>query len=70
VIAGRADVGVGVGTLRCCAPFTTKEAPIRIIGATMTGSANYWYVATSSPIKTVSDLNGRTIAYSKGDASS
>ena len=36
----------------------------------MTGSANYWYVAATSPIKTVKDINGKTIAYSKADASS
>ena len=36
----------------------------------MAGSADYWYVTASSPIKTVTDISGRTIAYSKVDASS
>jgi NitT/TauT family transport system substrate-binding protein len=70
VISGSTDVGVGVGIVEVLRAYATKEAPIRIIGATMTGSANYWYVAASSPIKTITDISGRTIAYSKGDASS
>ena len=70
VITGRADVGVDVGIVEVLRAYATKDAPIRIIGATMTGSANYWYVATSSPIKTVTDINGKTIAYSKADAAS
>ena len=70
MISGSTDVGVGVGIVEVLRAYATKEAPIRIIGATMTGSANYWYVAASSPIKTVTDISGRTIAYSKGDASS
>ncbi|MGZ3285255.1 MAG: ABC transporter substrate-binding protein, partial [Xanthobacteraceae bacterium] len=70
VISGSTDVGVGVGIIEVLRAYATKEAPIRIIGATMTGSANYWYVAASSPIKTITDISGRTIAYSKADASS
>jgi NitT/TauT family transport system substrate-binding protein len=50
--------------------YSTKSAPIRIIGANMTGSANYWYVAATSPIKSVKDIDRRTIAYSKNGASS
>ena len=70
VISGSADVGLGVGIVDVLRAYATKSAPIRIIGANMTGSANYWYVAATSPIKTVKDINGKTIAYSKADASS
>jgi NitT/TauT family transport system substrate-binding protein len=70
VISGRANVGVGVGIVEVLRAYANKDAPIRIIGATMTGSANYWYVVASSPIKTIADISGRTIAYSKADASS
>ena len=49
--------------------YATKAAPARIIGANMTGSANYWYVLATSSIKTVKDITGRTIAYSKNGAS-
>src|SRR5262249_61465559 len=38
-------------------------APVRVIGANTTGTANYWYVQANSPIKTVKDINGKTIAY-------
>ena len=41
-----------------------KGAPVRIIGAEATGAADYWYAKTSSPIKTLQDTNGRTIAFS------
>jgi NitT/TauT family transport system substrate-binding protein len=55
-----------MGVLRA---YATKGAPVRIIGANMTGSANYWYVSASSSIKTMKDIGGRTIAYSKSGAS-
>ena len=41
-----------------------KGAPVRIIGAEATGAADYWYAKTSSPIKTLQDTNGHTIAFS------
>jgi NitT/TauT family transport system substrate-binding protein len=67
VISGSVDVGVGVGIIDVLRAYATKNAPVRIIGANMTGSANYWYVNATSPIKTVKDINGKTIAYSKSD---
>jgi NitT/TauT family transport system substrate-binding protein len=42
---------------------------VRIIGAEATGAADYWYVKVSSPIKTLKDLNGRSIAYSTAGSS-
>jgi NitT/TauT family transport system substrate-binding protein len=63
VIAGGADVGLAVGTLGAISAFA-KGAPVRIIGAEATGAADYWYVKASSPIKTLADANGHTIAYS------
>jgi NitT/TauT family transport system substrate-binding protein len=70
VVSGKVDVGVGVGIIDVLRPYATKGAPIRIIGANMTGSAKYWYVAATSPIKSVKDTNGKSIAYSRADASS
>jgi len=55
-------VGVGVGTIGVLRAYA-KGAPVRVIGANMTGTANYWYVQANSPIKTVKDINGKTIAY-------
>jgi NitT/TauT family transport system substrate-binding protein len=46
-----------------------KGAPVRIVGAEATGAADYWYVKASSPIKSLKDLNGRTIAYSTAGSS-
>ena len=68
VIAGSVDLGLAVGTLGAIAAFS-KGAPVRIIGAEATGAADYWYVKASSPIKTLKDLNGKTIAYSTAGSS-
>jgi NitT/TauT family transport system substrate-binding protein len=69
VISGNADVGVGAGVVDVLRAYVTKSAPLRVIGANMTGSANYWYVAANSPINAVKDIGGRTIAYWKGGTS-
>jgi NitT/TauT family transport system substrate-binding protein len=37
---------------------------VRIVGAEATGAADYWYAKASSPIRTLQDTNGRTIAFS------
>jgi NitT/TauT family transport system substrate-binding protein len=63
VIAGSVDMGLAVGTLGAIGAYA-KGAPVRIIGAEATGAADYWYAKTSSPIKTLADVNGHTIAYS------
>ena len=63
VIAGSADIGAAVGTQGAMAAYN-KGAPVRIIGAEATGAADYWYAKTSSPIKTLQDTNGHTIAFS------
>ena len=63
VIAGSADIGIAVGTLGAIAAYG-KGAPVRIIGAEATGAADYWYAKATSPIKTLQDTNGRTIAFS------
>jgi NitT/TauT family transport system substrate-binding protein len=63
VIAGSVDLGLAVGTLGAIAAYA-KGAPVRIVGAQATGAADYWYAKASSPIKTLADTNGRTIAFS------
>lgn len=63
VIAGNVDIGLAVGMLGAIGAYA-KGAPVRIIGAEATGAADYWYAKTSSPIKTLADVNGHTIAYS------
>jgi NitT/TauT family transport system substrate-binding protein len=70
VISGAVDVGLSAGTLGVMGAFA-KNAPIRIIGASSTGSRElFWYVLASSPMKTIRDAKeGATIAYSTTGAS-
>ena len=64
VIAGSADIGVGVGTTGLMTAFS-KGAPVRPIGNATTGADDlFWYVPATSPIKTPKDGAGKTISYS------
>ena len=64
VIAGGADIGISAGTFGALAAFS-KGAPIRVIGATMTGGSDlFWYVLANSPIKSMKDAAQKTVAYS------
>jgi NitT/TauT family transport system substrate-binding protein len=62
VISGSSDIGE-VGTLGVFGAFL-KGAPVRIIGAEATGSAEFWYARTDSGINSVKDTDGKTIAFS------
>jgi NitT/TauT family transport system substrate-binding protein len=62
VISGHADVGFGISVMGAFRAYAKGE-PVRIIGASTTGSGNYWYVPSTSAIKAVKDISGRTIAY-------
>lgn len=70
VISGAVDIGLSAGTLGVMGAFA-KGAPIRIIGASSTGSRElFWYVPASSSIKSLRDApEGTTIAYSTTGAS-
>lgn len=64
VISGSVDVGVAVGVMGALATYS-KGAPVRVIGAETTGAGDlYWYVPTTSSIKSLKDADGKTIAYS------
>ena len=64
VISGSVDIGVGVGTAGVLGAFA-KGAPVRAIANSTTGADDlFWYVTASSPIKTLKDAGGKTIAYS------
>jgi NitT/TauT family transport system substrate-binding protein len=64
VISGSADVGIGVGVMGAIGAFA-KGAPVRILGAETTGAGDlFWYVKADSPIKTLKDTDGKTMAYS------
>jgi NitT/TauT family transport system substrate-binding protein len=68
VLAGAVDIGTAIGTMGALGAYA-KGAPLRIIAAETTGGADYWYVTTSSPIKTLKDTDGKTIAYSTAGSS-
>jgi NitT/TauT family transport system substrate-binding protein len=64
VIAGAMDVGLSAGTLSVLGAFQ-RGAPLRIIGASSTGSHElFWYVRADSPVRSMHEANGKTIAYS------
>jgi NitT/TauT family transport system substrate-binding protein len=70
VIGGSMDIAVGVGVGSVLSAFT-KGAPVRVISGEMIGSPNqFWYVPANSPIRTIGELNGRTIGYSVTGSSS
>lgn len=69
VIANSAQIGIAAGFLGTLGAFA-KGAPVRIIGATFTGGSQlFWYVPTSSPIKTLANAAGKTVAYSTNGSS-
>jgi NitT/TauT family transport system substrate-binding protein len=64
VISGSVDIGIGVGTAGVLGAFA-KGAPVRAIANSMTGADDlFWYVPAASPIKSLKDAAGKTIAYS------
>ncbi len=64
VISGSVEIGVATGIMGVLSAYS-KGAPVRIIGAETTGAADlYWYVPATSPIKSLKDTEGKTIAYS------
>jgi NitT/TauT family transport system substrate-binding protein len=69
VISNSAQVGVASGFLGAIGVFA-KGAPVRIIGGSYTGGSQvFWYVPVNSPIKSVQDLDGKTVAYSNNGSS-
>ncbi len=69
VISGSVDIGVAPGIMGVLSAFS-KGAPVRIIGAQTTGAADlFWYVPANSPIRSLKDTEGKTIAYSTNGSS-
>jgi NitT/TauT family transport system substrate-binding protein len=70
LIGGSIDVAAASGVSAAIGTFG-KGAPIRIISSEMTGAPDlYWYVPADSPIHSIQDLNGKTIAFSAVGSSS
>ena len=69
MISGSVDIGVAAGIMGVLGAYS-KGAPVRVIGAETTGAADlYWYVKADSPIKTLKDTEGKTLAYSTNGSS-
>jgi NitT/TauT family transport system substrate-binding protein len=64
IISGSADIGVSPGTLGVLGAYA-RGAPIRIIAAEATGTAEYYFVRSESPLKKFQDARPETtLAYS------
>ncbi|SRR5579871_89904 len=69
VIAGSVDIGVAAGVMGVLSAYA-KGAPVRILGAETTGGADlFWYVRADSPIASLKQTAGRSIAYSTNGSS-
>jgi NitT/TauT family transport system substrate-binding protein len=70
VIGGSMDIAAGIGVSGAIGAYS-KGAPLRLIGSEMIGAPDlYWYVVPNSPIKTVADINGKTVGFSVTGSSS
>lgn len=68
VISGSADIGIAVGTQGTMGAYA-KGAPVRIIGSAANGDDAFYFVKADSPIQSMDDLNGGTLAYSRNGSS-
>jgi NitT/TauT family transport system substrate-binding protein len=69
VISGSVDLGIAAGVMGVLSAYS-KGAPVRVISAETTGAADlYWYVKADSPIKSLKDTDGKTLAYSTNGSS-
>src|SRR6202158_852270 len=71
IIAGSADIGIGVGVAGVMRVFS-KGAPVRVLLPAFTGTGDlYWYVRAQSPLKALTDTTEKNpIAYSPSGSSS
>lgn len=69
VIANSAQIGIAAGFLGTLGAFA-KGAPLRVIGSTFTGGSQlFWYVPANSQIKSLTEADGKTVAYSTNGSS-
>lgn len=68
-ISGSADYALTNGTTGVFAAYE-KGAPLRIVSSESRGTADaFWYVKADSPIKTLKDAAGKTMAFSRPGSS-
>ena len=69
IITDSADVAMANGILGVIGA-ASKGAPVKIVSAQMTGAPDlFWYVKADSAVKTMKDLEGRTMGYSRPGSS-
>ncbi len=69
VLSGSVDLAIANGILGTIGSYV-KGAPIRITGASMTGTPEvFWYVRSDSEIKSVKDLAGKSVGFSQQGSS-
>ncbi len=70
VIAGSLEFAVAPGILGALSAFV-RHVPLVVTNAEMTGSSDlFWYVRADSPIKSMKDAAGKTVAFSRPGSSS
>jgi NitT/TauT family transport system substrate-binding protein len=68
-VAGDIDVATSVDTLATIGAYGAG-APIRVIGNAAIGAHEFWYVAASSPIRSLKQAVGKKVAYSAAGTAS
>lgn len=69
VITGSFDIGLANGFLGVIGAWG-KGAPVVLLGNEMTGAPDiYWYVKADSPVKSLKDLDGKTMGFSRPGSS-
>jgi len=69
VLSGSVDLAVSNGLLGTIGAYS-KGAPLRVTGASMTGTPDaFWYARTDSGIKRVKDIAGKKIGFSQPGSS-
>ncbi len=69
VITDSADLAIANGILGVIGA-ASKGAPVKIVSAQMTGAPDiFWYVKADSPVKSMKDMDGRTMGYSRPGSS-
>jgi ABC-type nitrate/sulfonate/bicarbonate transport system substrate-binding protein len=65
VMTGDMNFGMDIGVLGAIGAYS-KGGPIRIVSSQMIGTADlFWYVRSDSKLKTVNDISGAQIGYSR-----
>ena len=70
LLSGSVDVAIGTGTAAVMSAFS-KGAPARPIAASITGAQDiFWYVPANSPLQSLKQAAGKSIAFSATGSSS